>query len=679
VTDEVSVESGPDRIGPLLEEIRMGTVFVRETAARELLYEVHQAIYPMCLKMLDNADDAYETVAETMARLLARVGKDDDAVAPIDNATAYVRSIARNVCNDLHRASRRRHDRSAHDLYEDELVAVADHASTMNTPVATPTTVDKNLIRAFGYTSKRALADLSCLSEQELKAVILRQEGYSYIEIAAILGDGLSPETARTHGERGMHKLRGLAHVGVWRQEPLASWSTPPCPQLAKLKVRVTERLEANATITAELYQQIGKHLAPKPDRGQGGKTPVCQWCGDEAERSKREYWWLLVLLLPFPLPQSRPALQPVGLITDTEPAGMVPAGPASVEPNSPANPPVRRQRNNRKDLVRSGVVALVLLLLIIAATSLVTRAGHADETATGTPAGNGRGTTPASASPASSASTRNGPAPASTEPSTTPGGSDRATPNTPSAGAGSGPQNAGPSGAGSTPDVAADPGQEQAGPGIAPSVPSDPLPSDPCPGVTGGVRAAVGPDRVICWYTDNGAWRPLDMSGLQANAQPVQVVPLSGGQLGLFFTATDNYIHGTKVNGNGDITGWYRFFDRNDHYYAGFNIDASQPVLAMVDHDYVYLFAVGLDEVVWYLGFYASGFANNIGWQTLLDTRTFWDGGRFYLPQTLARSPDGHAVGLAKDNLRYKACAPGVFYFRWVPIAQNCPPLPPH
>jgi DNA-directed RNA polymerase specialized sigma24 family protein len=357
VADEQSVPRS-DPIAPLLELIRVTAT--RESAARQLLSEVHRAVYPLCLEMLGNPDDAYEAEAETVSRLLAHVGRDDYATAPIDNGTAYVRQIARNVCHDMRRRTTLHHHRSIDDLHDGDMPAVADHATTMYSPVTTPLLTDRDLASTFGYTSSRALADLAGLSEQERPVVILRQEGYSYIQIAALIGAGLSPQTAQKHGERGLQKLRGLAHVGVWRQQSPARWTNPPCPDLARLKTQVQQRLIAGTAITAMLYLEIGRHLNPDPNRRPGeARAPRCELCEPERERSRREYWWLLILLLPFPAVATRPTLRLTASL-----AGAVPA--AVLQPAPPANAALVAPGGHR-NRTRWATAAAALLLLLIA------------------------------------------------------------------------------------------------------------------------------------------------------------------------------------------------------------------------------------------------------------------------------------------------------------------------
>jgi hypothetical protein len=236
----------------------------------------------------------------------------------------------------------------------------------MNTPVAAPTPLDQQLIATFGYTSRRALADLECLTRQELQTVVLRQEGYSYTKIAGIVGAGLTTRAAEKQGERGMHTLRGMVHVGVWRHEALTAWTDPPCPILGDLQNQVKRQLQDGKKITATLYRQIGRHLDPDPNRRPGDeRDPLCPLCVAERERSRREYWWLLIMLMPFPALAARPSFRPVALSTAAGPATIAPRGPGVPGSGTPPVLAGRGHRNRRKRQARWAAAAAVLLLLI--------------------------------------------------------------------------------------------------------------------------------------------------------------------------------------------------------------------------------------------------------------------------------------------------------------------------
>jgi DNA-directed RNA polymerase specialized sigma24 family protein len=441
VVDDVTRTSDNDPIGRLIEQMQnAGAVGTRERAARELVVAVHHAVYPMCLKTVGNPDDAYEAEHETVARLLKRISGDSGATEPIEKATAYVRQIAHNACIDQLNARRHDADSSVEDLDGDHTPSVADHADAMNTPQTAPTPVGAELIATFGYTSKRALADLECLTQDELKAVILRQEGFSYDRIATLIGAGLTPDTAGKIGERGLHKLRGIAHVSVWRQQNPSTWTTPSCPTLAELKEQVQRQLLAGKTITATLYMNIGKHLNPHPNRRKGEtQTPMCDLCDEERERSRREYWWLLIFLLPFPLAAPRPNPRPTALTTGPQ----IPAA-ATTPPHDgpglvlPAGAVRRRTARARSRMV--AVVVLLLLLLLGGGLALLTRPAVGQDAADRNPQSSPAPTTPqtgsTTAAPGGNAgpSSSNTPAPSAstTPPDAAPAPGPRSSPSLP-------------------------------------------------------------------------------------------------------------------------------------------------------------------------------------------------------------------------------------------------------
>lgn len=366
--DTSDIHRHPDTIAPLLNQIRESSS--RERAARELLREVHKAIYPLCLRELGNPDAASDAASETVCRLLARVGRTDYVSAPIGNGTAYVRQIARNVCVDARHAAASGRTRSLDELPDRDLPVVADAAAGMYHPTAAPNLINQEL-STLGYTSRRAMSDLACLTDQERKLVTLRVAGYSYVEAAQLLGPGLSAETARTSGERGFQKLRGLVHIQVWQQEPPSTWSLPLCPELAALKAEVKQHLLAGTELTANLYRQVGTHLNPKPNRRPGDmRPPQCALCTEERERSRRDYWWLLTLLLPFPPLASQPQIRPVASVRDTGPKLFrLGAGrpPNRIDNRARRGPAGRRARRGSR--ARWAAILIPLLLIIAVAT----------------------------------------------------------------------------------------------------------------------------------------------------------------------------------------------------------------------------------------------------------------------------------------------------------------------
>jgi hypothetical protein len=155
-----------------------------------------------------------------------------------------------------------------------------------------------------------------------------------------------------------------MVHVQVWRQEPPDAWTDPPCEVLSELQTLVKEQLEDGKRITATLYLQIGRHLDPAPNRKPGDeRVPLCPSCVAERERSRRAYWWLLIMLMPFPAAPARPSLRPVSLNTTLRPATAAAfAEPAALEMQARSPPPVRRPRRRQRVLVAAAIVALLLI-----------------------------------------------------------------------------------------------------------------------------------------------------------------------------------------------------------------------------------------------------------------------------------------------------------------------------
>jgi hypothetical protein len=106
---------------------------------------------------------------------------------------------------------------------------------------------------------------------------------------------------------------------------------------------------------------------------------------------------------------------------------------------------------------------------------------------------------------------------------------------------------------------------------------------------------------------------------GLRAEPQDIDAVDVNGGRA-VFFTATDSYVWGTIVDSDGNISGWHRFFERADRYTFGSNISTQQSVRAVATapalSDRVDLYAVGLDEVVWYQKVDVRDFNFGAGWR---------------------------------------------------------------
>src|SRR4051812_2072618 len=187
----------PDRLSVLLACMMAGDP--DGTAGRELPAEVHRAIYPMCLSMLGNPDAARDAEQETWRRLLEHLQRRDPTGPPIVHGTAYVRQIARNVCNDLGRAASDARREQAAELTDlGDLPAPAPDAAIADmTPPSPRTPADRALVDAFGLRSRRLVEDLAALSRQELDVLALRLQGLPYREVATRLGQGLTAARAQ--------------------------------------------------------------------------------------------------------------------------------------------------------------------------------------------------------------------------------------------------------------------------------------------------------------------------------------------------------------------------------------------------------------------------------------------------------------------------------------------------
>jgi DNA-directed RNA polymerase specialized sigma24 family protein len=86
---------GRDRIAVLIEQFCSPDR--RTTTELQLCQAVHDAVFGLCLAMLESQDAAREAEQETWRKFLIHLGRSND-VSEIHNGTAYVRSIGRNVC-----------------------------------------------------------------------------------------------------------------------------------------------------------------------------------------------------------------------------------------------------------------------------------------------------------------------------------------------------------------------------------------------------------------------------------------------------------------------------------------------------------------------------------------------------------------------------------------------------
>jgi RNA polymerase sigma factor (sigma-70 family) len=349
------MSDAPDRLAELIALLATNRLSTFE--AEELDVLIHQAVYPMCRRMLGDADAAADAEQEVWRRLLEHVRRPDRATAPIVNGTAYVRQIARNVCNDLGRRRGERREVPAGEQLDERFHPAADPGHGDDRTITPPRTPhDETLGAEHGYRSRMVLDHLAALSDQERRVLCLRMEGYPYAEIAARLGEGLTTSNAQTQGERAIHHLRGRAHVQVWLGEPVGAWAMPRCPQLAQLKAEVQRLLGTGKTVTVTMYRDIGRHLDPSPNRRAGSTDdPACPRCRGERDRSAYLYWLLIGALPPL---IAAPA-----------------ATPPPMEPvahTQPARKRVRRPRARARTAVVATVAAVVVVAAAVAAVAVV-------------------------------------------------------------------------------------------------------------------------------------------------------------------------------------------------------------------------------------------------------------------------------------------------------------------
>jgi RNA polymerase sigma-70 factor (ECF subfamily) len=149
----------------------------------QLLYERHSArIFGFCIRRLRTREEAEDAVQTTFLQALGALRR---GVVPISE-TAWLFTIAANVCRCVHRANSRRQ--------EHELVAATNAGHHADDVMPT---------REAGVELLRALATIT---ESQRKAFLLREwRGLTYREISAELGVSLaSVETLIFRARRGM-------------------------------------------------------------------------------------------------------------------------------------------------------------------------------------------------------------------------------------------------------------------------------------------------------------------------------------------------------------------------------------------------------------------------------------------------------------------------------------------
>jgi RNA polymerase sigma factor (sigma-70 family) len=315
--------------------------------SRELHAAIHDAVYPMCLRLLSIPDIADEAEQETWRRLLEHIRSHDLTANPIRNGKSYVRQIARNVCNDMGRRitdRRREVPVDEHTADVDDSGAVPADADNIVFPLRGD--ADRLLVEEFGYTSQRIRDDLAGLNKKEQRVLARRQQGLSYAEIAAEVGESVAAVQRR--GERAIQHLRGRVQVTVWRQEPLTSWQMPACATMRRLKMQIhAQLLNGIEPDKAKVFQEIGQHLDPHPNRSRTrGDDPACAVCSLDREHTEQVYGVLVSLLPPLlGLPDRR----------DRDPDGNL----------RPVLPP-RGERPDRAAAISQYIGTMIFVLLLI-------------------------------------------------------------------------------------------------------------------------------------------------------------------------------------------------------------------------------------------------------------------------------------------------------------------------
>jgi len=161
--------------------------------AFEALYDRHSSIlYGLLLRILNNREDAQETLQETFTQIWSRATMFDRERG---SELAWVLSIARSRGIDRLRSRKVRSERESEAGQEISVISGGvENRSGMDSAVASQTGV---LVRAA----------LATLPEAQRKALELAYfEGLSQSEIASSLGEPLG--TIKTRMQLGMKKLR---------------------------------------------------------------------------------------------------------------------------------------------------------------------------------------------------------------------------------------------------------------------------------------------------------------------------------------------------------------------------------------------------------------------------------------------------------------------------------------
>jgi DNA-directed RNA polymerase specialized sigma24 family protein len=269
---------------------------------QQLHAEVRRIARQVAQRRLGSLTMADEVENETWRKLMERVRRPGYRADPIRHGAAYVRRTAESVCADLGRGvTERRREVPAHE--HESAGAEPARAEDFAFPVRGG--IDVELTGRYGLVSEQLRADLRDMNPIDIQILCLRQHReLSYAEIADQVAAVPSPGAAQRRGERAIQELRGRATVVVWKQTPVGSWERPRCAILAAMQREVAALLDAGKIPKQKLYQRIGKHIAPNPNRVRG-RDPACPLCRAEFEITVRTYE-MLVALVPSLLDEAR-------------------------------------------------------------------------------------------------------------------------------------------------------------------------------------------------------------------------------------------------------------------------------------------------------------------------------------------------------------------------------------
>lgn len=172
---------------------------------KTLLRRYQDRIYNMAFRMLDNAEEAEEVVQETCIKVHQGIHKFNRNCS----FAAWIFRIAHNGCLDVIRARERRRAMrvvavDANPIQEDE--SNFDTNVIADLPDSSPNPEESLVIREKDKFFAEKLLELP---ESQRMALVLHDiEGFSYLEIAEIVGEKMGTVRSRIH--YGRQKLREI-------------------------------------------------------------------------------------------------------------------------------------------------------------------------------------------------------------------------------------------------------------------------------------------------------------------------------------------------------------------------------------------------------------------------------------------------------------------------------------